>query len=117
MLRAQPKVKVISPIQEVSIQEMNSDEETESNAKRGDSNRVYAKNPQEKEDLAEATSKDQESESTQIESDLLFSLISPNLRATCSQLLSKYPKTMKDINKWTLSFKGFLLGQIGYMIS
>ena len=24
---------------------------------------------------------------------------------------------MKDINKWTLSFKGFLLGQIGYMIS
>ena len=55
---------------------MASNEETESNAERGDSNRVYAKNPQEKEDLAEATSKDQENESTQIESDLLFLLIS-----------------------------------------
>ena len=39
---------------------MTSDEETKSNTKREDSKWMYAKNPQEKEDLAEATSKDQE---------------------------------------------------------
>ena len=39
------------------MQEMISNEETESNNEREDSNRVYAKNPQEKEDLTEATSK------------------------------------------------------------
>ena len=51
---------------------------------------MYAENPQEKKDLTEATFKDQESESTKIDSDPLFSLLSPDLRATCSQLLSKY---------------------------
>ena len=96
---------------------MTFDEEIESNAERRDSNGVYAENPQEKEDLAKATSKDYESESTQIESDPLFLLISLDLRATYSQLLSKYPKTMKDAKKWTLSLRGFLLGQIGSIIS
>ena len=96
---------------------MTSDEKTESNAERGDSNRVYAENPQKKEDFAEATSKDQEGESTHTDFDPLFSLLSPDLRATCSQLLSKYPETMKDTNKWTLSLRGFLLGQIGFVVS
>ena len=44
-------------------------------------------------------------------------MVSPNLRATCSLLLSKYPETMKDTSKWTLSLKGFLLQQIGSIIS
>ena len=96
---------------------MTSDEKTESNAERGDSNRVYAENPQKTEDFAEATSKDQEGESTQTDSDPLFLLLSPDLRATCSQLLSKYPEMMKDTNKWTLSLRGFLLGQIGFVVS
>lgn len=39
------------------MQEVTSDEEIESNAKRGDSNRVYIDNPQEKEDFTKATSK------------------------------------------------------------
>ena len=39
------------------MQEMISNEETESNNEREDSNRVYAKNPQENEDLTEVTSK------------------------------------------------------------
>ena len=78
---------------------------------------MYAKNPQEKEDIAKATSKDQESESTQTESDPLLSLISPDLRVTCSQLLLKYLETMKDTSKWTLSLRGFLLQQIGSIIS
>ncbi|KAK4593532.1 hypothetical protein RGQ29_017589 [Quercus rubra] len=115
--RAQTKTKVIPSTQEASIQEMTSDEKTESNAERGDSNRVYAENPQKKEDFAEATSKDQEGESTHTDFDPLFSLLSPDLRATCSQLLSKYPETMKDTNKWTLSLRGFLLGQIGFVVS
>ncbi|KAL4599353.1 hypothetical protein ACB092_11G120600 [Castanea dentata] len=115
--RAQTKTKVIPSTLEASIQEMTSNKETESNAKRGYSNGVYAENPQEKEDFAEATSKDQEGESTQTDSDPLFSLLSPDLRATCSQLLSKYPETMKDANKWTLSLRGFLLGQIGFVVS
>ena len=51
---------------------MTSNEETESNTEREDSNRVYAKNPQEKEDLIEATSKEQESESTQTKFDPLL---------------------------------------------
>ena len=55
---------------------MTFDEETEFKAKREDSSWVYAKNPQEKEDLVEATSKDQESESTQTESNPLLLLIS-----------------------------------------
>ena len=41
-------------------------------------------NPQEKEDVAEATSQDQESESTWTKSNPLLSLISLDLRATCS---------------------------------
>ena len=43
---------------------MTSNEETESNVQRRDSNRVYVKNPQEEEDITKVTSKDQESEST-----------------------------------------------------
>ena len=48
---------------------MTSNEETESNVERRDSNRVYVKNPQEEEDITKVditkvTSKDQESEST-----------------------------------------------------
>ena len=39
------------------MQEMISNEETKSNIEREDSNQVYAENPQEKEDLIEATSK------------------------------------------------------------
>ena len=96
---------------------MTFDEETEFNAKREDSSWVYAKNPQEKEELVEATSKDQESESTLTESNPLLLLISLYLGATCSQLLSKYPETMKDTRKWTLSLRGFLLKQIGFVIS
>ena len=56
---------------------MTFDEEIESNAENGDSNWVYTKNPQEKEDFAKATSKDQESESTKTNFDPLFSLLSP----------------------------------------
>ena len=78
---------------------------------------MYVENPQEKEDFTKVTSKDQESESTQTDSDPLFSSLSPDLRATCSQLLSKYPETMQDINKWTLSLRNFLLGQIGSIVS
>ena len=96
---------------------MTSDEETESNAERGDLNRVYVENPQEKKDLTKSTSKDQENESTKTDSDPLLLLLSFDLRATCSQLLSKYPKTMQDTNKWTLSLRGFLLGKIGYIMS
>ena len=96
---------------------MTSDEERKSNVERGDLNRVYTENPQEKEDLTEATSKYQESESTKTDSDPLLLLLSPNLRATCSQLLSKYLEMMKDTDKWTLSLKGFLLGQIGFVVS
>ncbi|XP_030962283.1 ubiquitin carboxyl-terminal hydrolase 12-like isoform X1 [Quercus lobata] len=115
--RAQTKTKVTPSTQEASVQEMTSNEKTESNAESGDSNRVYVENPQKKEDFARATSKDQEGESTQTDSDPLFSLLSPDLRATCSQLLSKYPEMMKDTNKWTLSLRGFLLGQIGFVVS
>ena len=43
------------------VQEVVSDEETESNAEGGggDSNRMYTNNPQEKEDFIKVTSKDQ----------------------------------------------------------
>nr|POE98914.1 hypothetical protein CFP56_74867 [Quercus suber] len=115
--QAQPKARVTSSTPEVFVQEMTSNEEIESNTKKGDSNRMYAKNPQEKEDLIEATSKEQEGESTLTESNPLLSLVSPNLRAICSQLLSKYPETMRDTSKWTLSLRGFLLQQIGFIIS
>ena len=66
------------------MQDMTFDEEIESNVEMGDSNRVYDKNPQEKEDLTKATSKDQESESTKTDFDPLLSLLSPYLRVTCS---------------------------------
>ena len=96
---------------------MTYNEVTESNTKRGDSNQVYAKNPQEKEDLTEVTSKEQEVESTQTESNPLLLLVSPNMRVICSLLLSKYLETIRDTNKWTLSLRGFLLQQIGSIIS
>ena len=54
----------------------------ESDAERRDSHRMCTDNPQEREDFIEVTSKDQESESTQTESDPLLSLISPDLRVT-----------------------------------
>ena len=60
---------------------------------------MYVKNPQEKEDLTEVASKEQEGESTQIESNPFLSLVSPNLRVIYSQLLSKYPETMRDTSK------------------
>ena len=66
--------------------------------------------------MIEATSKEHEGESTQTESDPLLSLVSLDLRAIYSQLLSKYPKTIKDTSKWTLSLKGFLFQQIGHII-
>lgn len=89
------------------MQEVTFDEETKSNAEKGEPSRVYLENPQEKEDFTEATSKDPESEGTQIFNPLL-SLLSPNLRPTCFQLLSKYSEMMKDTDKWTLSLQGFL---------
>ena len=88
---------------------MTSNEVIESNTKRGDSNQVYAENPQEKEDLTKVTSKEQEVESTQTESNPLLLLVSPNMRVICSLLLSKYPETIRDTNKWTLSLKGLSL--------
>ena len=66
--------------------------------------------------MIEATSKEHEGESTQTESNPLLSLVSPNLRATYSQLFSKYPETIRDTSKWTLSLRGFLLQQIGSII-
>ena len=60
---------------------------------------MYVKNPQEKEDLIEVASKEQDGESTQIESNPFLSLVSPNLRVIYSQLLSKYPETMRDTSK------------------
>ena len=62
--QAWPKAEVTSSTQEVSVQEMTSNEETEFNTEKEDSNRVYTENAQEKEDLTEATSKEQEGEST-----------------------------------------------------
>ena len=61
---------------------MTFDEEIESNVEMGDSNRVYAKNSQDKEDLKEATSKDHESESTKTDFDPLLSLLYLDLKAT-----------------------------------
>ena len=78
---------------------MTSNEETESNAKRGGFKLGYAENPQEKEDLTEATSKEQKGESTLTESDPFLSLVSHNLRTICSLLLSKYPETIRDTSK------------------
>nr|XP_023923954.1 uncharacterized protein LOC112035356 [Quercus suber] len=52
--------------------EVISEEETESDAKRGDSNRMYINNPQEKEDFTEVTFKDRESESTEANPNPLF---------------------------------------------
>ena len=64
---------------------MTSNEKSKSNTKREDSNQMYTENSQEKKDLTEATSKEQESESA--------------LRVACSLLLSKYLETMKDTSK------------------
>ena len=44
-LKLSPKQRVTSSTLEVSIQEMTSNEETKSNTKREDSNRVCAENP------------------------------------------------------------------------
>ena len=96
---------------------MTSNEKTKSKIEREDSNWVYTKNSQEKEDLTKATSKEKKGESAHTESDSLLSLVSLNLRATCSLLLSKHPEIMKDTSKWILSLMSFLLQQIGSIIS
>ena len=70
---------------------------------------MYTNNPQEKEDFAEVTSKDQENESTKVDPNSLFLLLSPPLKVVCSKLLSKYPKMMGDTDKWTLPLKSFML--------
>nr|POE52424.1 hypothetical protein CFP56_66182 [Quercus suber] len=99
VLQTQSKVKATLLAQDASIQEVVSKEETKSEAKKGDSNRVYTDNPQEKEDFTEVTSKDQERESTKVDSNPLISLLSPPLKAVCSKLLSKYPEIVGDTNK------------------
>ncbi|XP_050259854.1 uncharacterized protein LOC126704910 [Quercus robur] len=81
--KTQTKTKVIPSTQKAFVQEMTFDEEIESNVEMGDSNRAYAKNSQDKEDLKEATSKDQESESTKTNFDPLLSLLYLDLKATC----------------------------------
>ena len=70
---------------------------------------MYTNNPQEKEDFAEVTSKDQENESTKVDPNSLFLLLSPPLKVVCSKLLSKYPEMMGDTDKWTLPLKSFML--------
>ena len=88
---------------------MTSTEEIGSNTKTEDSNWMFVENPQDKEDITEATSKEQDGESTQTNFDPLLSPISLDLRAICSQLLSKYRETIKDTSKWNLSLRSFLL--------
>lgn len=66
-----------------------------------------------KEDFTEVTSKDQESESIEAYSNPLISFLSPSLKAVCSKLLSKYPEIVGDTDKWTLSTRSFMFGQIG----
>ena len=62
------------------VQEVVSKEETESDTEMRDSNRMYTDNPQEKEDFIEVTFKDRESESTEVDPNPLFSLLSPPLK-------------------------------------
>ena len=78
---------------------------------------MYTDNPQEKEDFAKIISKDRESESTEVDPNLLLSFLSPSLKAICSHLLSNYPEMMGDTDRWTLSLKGFMLGQTGFVVS
>ena len=82
-----------------------------------DTNRVYIDNPQENEDFVEVTSKDQESESTEVDCNPLFSLLSPLLKVVCSKLLLKYPKMIGDTSKWTLPLRSFMLERIGFVVS
>ena len=63
--------------------------------------------------MIEATSKEQEGESTQTKFDPLLSLVSPDLKAICSQLLSKYPETIRDTSKWTYHLGGFSYNKFG----
>ena len=70
---------------------------------------MFVENPQDKEDITEATSKEQDGESTQTNFDPLLSPISLDLRVIYSQLLSKYRETIKDTSKWNLSLRSFLL--------
>ena len=77
--------------------------------KGGDLNRVYTDNPQEKEDFIKVTSKDLESESTEADPNPLLLLLSAPLKVVCSKMLSKYPKIMEDIDKWTLCLRNFML--------
>nr|POE76688.1 hypothetical protein CFP56_75047 [Quercus suber]POE79294.1 hypothetical protein CFP56_15235 [Quercus suber] len=111
------KAKAIPSIQDVSIQEVVFEEETESDVERGDSNRVYIKNLREKEEFIKVTSKDRESESTEIDPNPLFSLLSPLLKVVCSKLLSKYPEITRDIDKWTLPLRSFMLERIRFVVS
>ena len=70
--------------------------------KRGDSNQMYTKKSQEKEDFVEVTSRDQESGSTKADPDPLISLLSPPSKVVCSKLLSNYPEIIRDMD--TVSF-------------
>ena len=96
---------------------MVSEDEIESDAKKGDSNQVYTNNSQKKEDFTEVTSKDQESESTEADYNPLISLLSPPLKVVCFKLLSKYPEIMRYTNKWTLPPRSFKLESIGFVVS
>ena len=78
---------------------------------------MYTDNPQEKEDFIEVTSKDRESESTKVDPNPLFYLLSPFLKVLCSKLLSKYPEMTGDTDKWTLPFRSFILERIGFVMT
>ena len=102
---------------EASVQEVVFEEETKSDAERGDLNWVYTNNFQEKEDFTEVTSKDQESESTEADPNPLILLLSPALKVVCSKLLSKYLEIMRDNDKWTLPPRSSMLENIGFVVS
>ena len=73
--------------------------------------------PKRKKNFIEVTSKDREIESTEADPNPLFSLLSPPSKVVCSKLLSKYPKMMGDIDKWTLPLRSFMLERIRFVLS
>ena len=102
---------------DASIQEVVSEEETQSNTKKGDLNHEYTDNLQEKEDFTKITPKDQVSESTKANPNPLISLLSPPLKVVCFKLMSKYPEIMRDIDKWILLLRSFMLEHIVFVMS
>ena len=74
---------------DASIQEVVSEEETQSNTKKGDLNHEYTDNLQEKEDFTKITPKDQESESTKANPNPLISLLSPHFKSSVLQTYVK----------------------------